>query len=103
MLHVYLIDTGCNANLVSKRVFDHLPEHIQDEHVNFNMHSRMVNCTRLPFNGVVPIPIRIRDVKLEEIFVVSQINEDAILGMPFLARHNRRTDFTRPIVTIEER
>ena len=35
------------------------------------MHGQMADCTRLPFYGVVQIPIRIRDVKLEEIFVVS--------------------------------
>ena len=56
-----------------------------------------------PFYGVVQIPIRVRDVKLEEIFVVSQINEVAILGMPFLARHDCKIDFARPVVTIGER
>ena len=46
------------------------------------------------------IPIRVRDVKLAEIFVVSQINTDAILGMPFLARHDCKMDFARPVITI---
>ena len=41
-------------------------------------------------------------MELEEIFVVSQINEDAILGMPFLARHDCKMDFARPVVTIGE-
>ena len=44
----------------------------------------MADSTRLPFYGLVQIPIQIRDVKLEKIFLVSQINQDAILGMPFL-------------------
>ena len=42
-------------------------------------------------------------MKLEEIFLVSQINEYAILGMPILTRHDCKVDFDRPIVTIEER
>ena len=57
-------------------------------------HRQTVDDTRLPFYEVVQIPIRVRDVKLEEIFVVSQINKDAILGIPFLARHDCRMDFT---------
>ena len=36
--------------------------------------------TRLPFYRVVQIPILIRAVKLEEIFVVSKTNKDAIFG-----------------------
>ena len=38
--------------------------------------------TQLPFYGVTRLPLRVRDVKTEETFVVSRINEDAILGMP---------------------
>ena len=53
----------------------------------------MTDCTRLPFYGVVQIFIRVKDVRLEEIFVVSQINEDPILGMPFLARHDCKMNF----------
>lgn len=43
-------------------------------------------------------PIKVRDVKL-----VSEINDGVILGMPFLARHDCRINFTRPIVTIGPR
>ena len=62
-------------------------------------HGQMADGTRLPFYGVVKIPIKIRDVKLEEIFVISQISEDAILGMPFLTNHDCRIEFTKPVVT----
>ena len=66
-------------------------------------HGQMADGTKLPFYGVVQVPIKVRDVKLEEIFVVSQISEDAILGMPFLTNHDCRMDFTKPVVTIGER
>ena len=58
--------------------------------------------TRLPFYGVVQIPIRVEDVKLEEIFVLSQINKYAILGTSFVARHDCKMDFAEPVVTIGE-
>ena len=41
-------------------------------------------------------------MKLKEIFVVSQISEDVILGMLFLANHDCRMDFTKPVMTIRE-
>ena len=100
---LYLVDTGCNTNLVSKRVFDRLPKHIQEQRMECDTHGQMADGTRLPFYGVVQIPIRVRDVKKEKIFVVRQINEDAILGMPFLARYDCNVDFARPVVTIGER
>ena len=79
-----LIDMGCNTNLISKRIFDQLPRHLQDQRMVCDTHGQMADDTRLPFYGVVKMPIKIRDVKLEEIFVISLISEDAILGMPFL-------------------
>ena len=60
----------------------------------------MAEGIRLYFYGVVHIPIRIRGVKLEEIFVVNQINKDVVLGMPFSARHNGKIYFTRPVTTV---
>ena len=97
---LYLVDTGCNTNLVSKQVFDRLPKHIQEQRMECDTHGQMADGTILPFYEVVQIPLRVRDVKLEEIFVVSQINEDAILGMLFLARHDCK--MARPIITIGE-
>ena len=68
---LYLVDTGCNTNLISKRVFDRLPQHIRDQLMSCDTHGQMADGTKLPFYGVVQVPIKVRDVKLEEIFVVS--------------------------------
>ena len=100
---LYLVDTGCNTNLVSKRVFDCLPKHIQDLRLECDTHRQMADSTRLPFYGLVQIPIRIRDVKLRKMFVVSQINKDVILGIAFWARHNFKMNFVWFVFTIEER
>ena len=61
----------------------------------------MVDGTRLPFYGVLRLPLRVRDVKVEEVFVVSRINEDAILSMPFLVAHNCAMEFNQPIVQVD--
>ena len=100
---LYLIDTGCNTNMISKRIFDPLPRHLQDQRMVCDTHGQMADSTRLPFYGVVKLPIKIRDVKLEEIFVISQISEDAILSMPFLKNHDCCMEFTKPVVTLRGR
>ena len=103
LIMLYLVDTGCNTKLTSKRIFNRIPQHIQDQLTSCDTHGQMADGTKLPFYGVVQVPIKVKDAKLEEIFVVSQISEDTILGMPFLANHDCRMDFTKPVVTIRKR
>ena len=83
---LYIVGTGCHTNLVSKKIFDCLPKHIQNQCLDCDTHGKMTDGTRLPLHGVVQIPIWITVVKLEEISVASQINEDAAQGMLFLGR-----------------
>ena len=84
LIMFYLVDTGCDTNLINKRVFDHLSRHIQDQLMSCDTHGQMADSTKLLFYGVVQIPIKVREVKLEEIFVIGQISEDAILDMSFV-------------------
>ena len=73
---LYLVDTSFNTNLVSKWVFDQLTKHIQDKLIDCDTRIQIVDGTTLPFYEVLQMPSRIQDVKLEELFVVSQINEE---------------------------
>ena len=95
---LYLVDASCNINLVSKRKFDRLPKHNQDQRMACDMHGQMAGGTRLPFYKVVLVPIKVRDVQLKEIFAGGQINKEA-----FLANHDCRMNFTRLMVTVRER
>ena len=52
---------------------------------------------------MLKLPFQVRDVKTEEVFVVSRINKDAILGMPFLVAPNCSMKFNQPIVQVDER
>ena len=99
----FLIDTGCTTNLLSKHVLDQLPEQIKSGVEESDSHGIMADGTQLPFYGVLRLPLRVRDVKAEEVFVVSRINEDAILGMPFLVAHKCTMEFNQPIVQVGSR
>ena len=82
--------------------FDRLPRHIQDQKIECDIHRQMAEGTKFPFYGVVQILFGL-DVKLDKVFVVSLINKDAILGIPFLARHDCKIDFPQLAVTIGKR
>ena len=97
----FLVDTGCTTNLLSKQVFDRLPERVKNCLEESDSHGIMADGTQLPFYGILRLPLRVRDVKTEEVFVVSRINEDAILGMPFLVAHNCSMEFQQPIIQVD--
>ena len=99
----FLVDTGCTTNLLSKHVFDRLPERVRNELEESDSHGVMADGTQLPFYGVIRLSFRVRDVKTEEVFVVSRINEDAILGMPFLVTHNCSMEFHQPVIQVDGR
>ena len=63
----------------------------------------MANETELKFYGILQVSGYLRNVKFEENFVVSQIREDAILGMPFLMARDCTMSFERSVVTLEGR
>ena len=97
----FLLDTGCTTNLLGKHVFDRLPERVREQKKDYLRHGLLADGTRLPFYGIIRLDIRLRQVKTEEVFIISQINEDAILGMPFLVEHRCAMDFHRPILKLD--
>ena len=97
----FLLDTGCTTNLLGKHVFDRLPDKIKAQKEEYSRHGLLADGTRLPFYGILKLNVRLRQVKTEVIFIVSQINEDAILGMPFLVERRCAMDFHRPILRLD--
>jgi len=57
----------------------------------------------IPFYGVIELTGRACDQVTSEIFIVSQLKEDAILGMPFLKRHKCYIDFSKSVVMLAGR
>jgi len=56
-----------------------------------------------PFYGIIGLAGRIRDQTIQERFIVGQLNEDAILGMPFSQRHVCRFDFSKSAMLMGDR
>ena len=98
---LFLLVTGCTTNLLSKHVLDCVPERIRAQKEEYSKHGLLAGSTRLPFYGLLRLDIRLRQVKTEETFIISQINKDAILGMPFLVECRCAMDFHRPVLRLD--
>ena len=97
----FLLDTGCTTNLIAKHVFDRLPKAVRGEIQEYDSYGSMADGTRLPFYGMITIPMRLRNMKFDETFVICGIKEDLILGMPFLVKHHCAVEFGRSALVVE--
>jgi len=95
----FLLDSGCTTNLLSKRVFNTLPLKERKELAPYTREpGTLADGSSIPFDGIIELTGRVRDQAIQEIFVISPLEEDAILGMPFLKRHRCRIDFSKSAV-----
>lgn len=59
-------------------------------------HGLLAFPTQLPFYRVIT-----RNVKVEEVFVMSRNSEDTILCMPFMMTHNGHMNCKQPILQVD--
>jgi len=91
----FLLDSGCTTNLLSRRVFNTLPPKERGELAPYTGEpGTLADGSSIPFNGVIELTGRVHDQTAQEIFVINPVEEDAILGMPFLKWHGCRIDFS---------
>jgi len=58
----FLLDSGCNTNFLSKRVFDALPPKVRKELAPYTGEpGNLADGSRIPFYGVIELPGRVRD------------------------------------------
>ena len=95
----FLLDTGCTTNLLSRRFFDTLSAPIRNRLEPYEGdHGTLADGLCIPFYGIIELPGSVRDRTIQETFIVGQLQEDAILGMPFLQRHGCRIDFGKSAI-----
>ncbi|XP_067949417.1 uncharacterized protein [Watersipora subatra] len=80
-----------------------MPERIKAQLEENDRYGLMADGSKLQFYGLIRLTGRVRDVPIEENFIVSQISEDAILGVPFLISHRCHVEFDQPVISIEDR
>jgi len=100
----FLLNTGFTTNLLSRRLFDTLGARERASLEPYEgVHGTLADGSCIPFYGIISLPGRVRDQAIHETFIVSQLMEDAILGMPFLETHQCRMDFHKSVVVMAGR
>jgi len=86
-------------NLLSHRVFDalHCKERREIDPYT-GEHGTLADGSCIPFYGIIELTGRVRDQVIQETFVISQLEEDDILGMPFLKRQGCCIDFIKSAI-----
>ena len=84
--------------MLNKQVFNELPGSVQERLKESDNHGLLANGTKLLFYEINWLPTPLREVKTEKVFVVSRLNEDAILGMLFLLAHQCSLELEQPVV-----
>jgi len=100
----FLLDSGCTTNLIGRRLFDTLSAKVQGEMEPYNgEYGTLADGSCIPFYGIIELMGRVRDQAIRETFIVSQLKEDAIFGMPFLKRHGCHIDFGKSAMVMAGR
>jgi len=98
---IFLLDFGCTTNLLSHRVFDALPpKERRGIEPYTEEHGTLADGSCIPFYDIIELTGRVHDQVIQETFIISQLAEDTILGMPFLKRHGCRIDFSKSAMLI---
>jgi len=95
----FLLDTECTTYLLSRHLFDTLRARDRANLEPYKgEHGTLADGSCIPFYGMIELTGRVRDQVISETFIVSQLKEDAILGMPFLKRHKCHIHFNKSAV-----
>jgi len=97
----FLLDSGCTTNILSRQSFDIIGLAIKRRLALYEGgHGTLADGSCIPFCGIIELAGPVRDQNIQETFIVGQLNEDAILGMPFLQRHGCHIDFSKSVMVM---
>jgi len=100
----FLLDTGCTTNLLSRQFFDTLGAQIRNRLEPYEGdHGTLAEGSCITSYGIIGLPGSVRDQTIQETFIVGQLHEDAIIGMPFLQRHGCRIDFGKSVILMGDK
>jgi len=95
----FLLDSGCTTNILSHQFFDTLGVAIKRRLAPYEEgHGTLTDGSSIPFCGIIELAERVRDWNMQETFIIGQLNEDAVLEMPFLQRHRCHIDFSKSVM-----
>jgi len=101
---MFLLDSGCTTTLLSHQFFDTLSAKVKNRLEPYGgEHGTLADGSCISFYGIIKLTGCVRNQTIQETFIIGQLNEDAILGMPFLQRHGCRIDFSKSAILMGDR
>jgi len=95
----FLLDSGCTTNLISRQLFDTLSTKVRSKLEPYDgEYGTLADGSCIPLYGIIELTGRVRDQAIRETFIVSQLKENAVFGMPFLKRHGCRINFSKSAI-----
>jgi len=90
--------------MLSRRLFDTLGARERTSLEPYkSAHGTLADGSFILFYGVISLPGRVREQTIHETFIVNQLKEEAILGMPFPEKHQCHMDFQKSVVVMAEK
>ena len=87
-----MIDTGASCSVMSRKVYNSIPEHIKPALINKKCGIRSVSGDLMKCDGVIEYNMEIHGVKIPITFHVADIHDKIILGMSFLSEFGGTLD-----------
>ena len=81
----FLIDTGSNVTILSKKFLSRFPQEFCQTIIPTNMKLLSVTGEVTPFHGKTEVIIEIGSQKVPHTILIADIENEGILGMDFLA------------------
>ena len=97
----FLVDTGASVCVLSKKIFDQLPEDVQGKLEPRNYPVQSAGGASLPNYGEISLDVSIDSQVNTCKFTVAEVVDDGILGLPFLNQTNSKIDFGNRVFTID--
>ena len=84
---MFLLDTGCTFNIISRQLFERLTPRIQSQLRPTTYHGITDSGSPLPLHGMITLSGRLRTVPFTAEFAVADIAQEAILGISFFTKN----------------
>lgn len=95
-----LIDTGASISVMSKQVYDSIPEGFKPKIQHSDTVLVTVDGTKVTSKGKILLPIQVGSIQVIEEFIISDSVTECILGMPILKSAGFQLDLKNMAINV---
>ena len=88
----WLVDTGCDPTIISKRIYREIPPWERPQLRAQNVELIQADGTPLPIEGVATMTVKLGDFSFQHEVIVASLESEGLLGLGILMDHGGRID-----------